>query len=84
VLTWLKLLALPEGERSSYTKRLRSRFVAVAVAVAVNASVGRSGRRPVLRLSAGYPLLADFVRALKRIRGAGAGARLAPYSCGAP
>jgi len=82
VLTWLKLLALPEGERSSYTKRLRSRFVAVAVAV--NASVGRSGRRPVLRLSAGYPLLADFVRALKRIRGAGAGARLAPYSCGAP
>lgn len=63
LLTWLKLLALPAGERSSYAKRLRFRFIAVA------ASVGRSGRRLVLRLSAGYPLLADFVRALERIRG---------------
>lgn len=63
LLCWLKLLALPEGERSSYAKRLRFRFIAVA------ATVGRSGRRLVLRLSAGYPLLADFVRALTRIRG---------------
>jgi hypothetical protein len=63
LLTWLKLLALPEGERGSYAKRLRFRFIAVA------ATVGRSGRRLVLRLSAGYPLLADFARALGRIRG---------------
>jgi hypothetical protein len=63
LLTWLKLLALPAGERGSYAKRLRFRFIAVA------ASVGRSGRRLVLRLSAGYPLLADFARALARIRG---------------
>lgn len=62
LLAWLKLLVLPEGERSSYAKRLRFRFIAVA------ATVGRSGRRLVLRLSAGYPLLADFVRALGRIR----------------
>lgn len=62
LLAWLKLLALPEGERSSYAKRLRFRFIAVA------ATVGRSGRRLVLRLSSGYPLLADFVRALERIR----------------
>jgi hypothetical protein len=63
LLTWLKLLALPTGERGSYAKRLRFRFIAVA------ATVGRSGRRLVLRLSAGYPLLADFARALARIRG---------------
>jgi len=63
LLAWLKLLALPAGERSSYAKRLRFRFIAVA------ASVGRSGRRLVLRLQAGYPLLADFARALGRIRG---------------
>jgi hypothetical protein len=63
LLVWLKLLALPAGERSSYAKRLRFRFIAVA------ATVGRSGRRLVLRLSAGYPLLADFLRALGRIRG---------------
>jgi hypothetical protein len=63
LLAWLKLLALPEGERSSYAKRLRFRFIAIA------ATVGRSGRRLVLRLSAGYPLLADFVQALERIRG---------------
>lgn len=62
LLVWLKLLALPEGERGSYAKRLRFRFIAVA------ATVGRSGRRLVLRLSAGYPLLADFVRALTRLR----------------
>ncbi len=43
LLVWLKLLALPEGERASYAKRLRFRFLAVA------ASVGRSGRRLVLR-----------------------------------
>jgi Transposase DDE domain group 1 len=63
LLTWLKLLALPVSERSSYAKRLRFRFIAVA------ATVGRSGRRLVLRLSAGYALLTDFVRALERIRG---------------
>jgi hypothetical protein len=63
LLTWLKLLALPTGERGSYAKRLRFRFIAVA------ATVGRSGRRLLLRLSAGYPLLADFARALVRIRG---------------
>jgi hypothetical protein len=62
LLAWLKLLALPEGERQSYAKRLRFRFIAVA------GTVGRSGRRLILRLSAGYPLLAEFVRALERIR----------------
>ena len=55
-------LALPDGERRSYAKRLRFRFIAVA------GTVGRSGRRLVLRLSAGYPLFNDFVRALERIR----------------
>jgi Transposase DDE domain group 1 len=63
LLAWLKLLALPERERSSYAKRLRFRFIAVA------GTVGRSGRRLVLRLSAGYALLADFVETLQRIRG---------------
>lgn len=63
LLCWLKLLALPEGERSSYAKRLRFRFLNVA------ATVGRSGRRLVLRLSAGYPLFADFVETLRRLRG---------------
>jgi len=63
LLSWLKLLALPECERTSYAKRLRFRFIAVA------GTVGRSGRRLVLRLSAGYPLLDDFVRTLERIRG---------------
>jgi len=63
LLAWLKLLALPERERSSYVKRLRFRFIAVA------ATVGRSGRRLVLRLSAGYPLLNDFTETLQRIRG---------------
>ena len=63
LLAWLKLLALPADERGSYAKRLRFRFIAVA------GSVGRSGRRLVLRLQAGYPLFADFLRALKRIRG---------------
>jgi hypothetical protein len=62
LLCWLKLLALPERERRSYAKRLRFRFLNIA------ASVGRSGRRLVLRLAAGYPLLADFVRALNRLR----------------
>jgi hypothetical protein len=63
LLCWLKLLALPERERTSYAKRLRFRFIAVA------ATVGRSGRRLVLRLSASYPLLNDFVEALQRLRG---------------
>ena len=63
LLAWLKLLALPERERSSYVKRLRFRFIAVA------GTVGRSGRQLVLRLSAGYPLLRDFVATLERIRG---------------
>jgi hypothetical protein len=63
LLAWLKLLALPEAERQSYAKRLRFRFIAVA------ATVGRSGRRLVLRLSASYALLNEFVRALQRIRG---------------
>lgn len=62
LLAWLKLLALPDGERSSYAKRLRFRFIAVA------ATVGRSGRRLVLRLSTGYALLRDFVDTLERIR----------------
>jgi hypothetical protein len=62
LLVWLKLLALPTSEHSSYAKRLRFRFIAVA------ATVGRSGRRLVLRLAAGYPLLRDFVAALQRIR----------------
>ena len=63
LLCWLKLLALPARERTSYAKRLRFRFIAVA------ATVGRSGRRLVLRLAAGYPLLDEFVAALHRIRG---------------
>jgi hypothetical protein len=63
LLTWLKLLALPEGERGSYAKRLRFRFIAVA------GTVGRSGRRLLPRLSAGYALLGDFLRALEQIRG---------------
>jgi len=62
LLCWLKLLALPASERGSYAKRLRFRFLNVA------ATVARSGRRLVLRLQAGYPLLADFVRALAHIR----------------
>ena len=62
LLCWLKLLALPERERSSYAKRLRFRFIAVA------ATVGRSGRRLVLRLAGAYPLLRAFVAALQRIR----------------
>jgi hypothetical protein len=56
------LLALPQSERASYAKRLRFRFINVA------GTVGRSGRRLVLRLSAGYVLFADFIRALQRIR----------------
>ena len=63
LLAWLKLLALPERERSSHTKRLRFRFIAVA------GTLGRSGRRLILRLSAGYPLLHDFTATLRRIRG---------------
>ena len=63
LLAWLKLLALPERERTSYVKRLRFRFIAVA------ATVGRSGRSLVLRLSADYPLLSDFIATLHRIRG---------------
>ena len=62
LLVWLKLLALPAAERNSYAKRLRFRFIAVA------GTVGRSGRRLVLRLSASYALLTDFVRALERLR----------------
>jgi hypothetical protein len=62
LLVWLKLLALPASERGSYAKRLRFRFIAVA------ATVGRSGRRLILRIAAGYPLLHDFVAALARIR----------------
>jgi hypothetical protein len=62
LLCWLKLLALPQAERSSYAKRLRFRFINIA------ATVGRSGRRLVLRLAAGYPLLRDFITALQRIR----------------
>lgn len=61
LLCWLKLLALP-GEQSSYAKRLRFRFINIA------ATVGRSGRRLILRLAGGYPLLRDFVEALQRIR----------------
>ena len=69
LLAWLKLLALPEGERSGYAKRLRFRFIAVA------ATVGRSGRRLVLplgRLSA-PGRLRPSARAHPRAR---AGARL--------
>jgi len=62
LLCWLKLLALPAGERTSYAKRLRFRFINIA------ATVGRSGRRLVLRLAGGYPLLRDFSAALQRIR----------------
>ena len=62
LLCWLKLLALPQAERTSYAKRLRFRFINIA------ATVGRSGRRLVLRLAAGYPLLRNFVAALQRIR----------------
>jgi DDE family transposase len=62
LLCWLKPLALPVGERVSYGKRLRFRFIAVA------GSVGRSGRRLILRLSANYALFADFVTALERLR----------------
>ena len=62
LLTWLKLLALPAAEKKSYAKRLRFRFLNIA------ATVGRSGRRLVLRLSATYALLTDFIRALDRLR----------------
>ena len=62
LLCWLKLLALPASERTSYAKRVRFRFIAVA------ATVGRSGRRLVLRISANYTLLSDFVQTLERIR----------------
>ena len=62
LFAWLKLLALPEREHTSYAKRLRFRFIAVA------ATVGCSGRRLVLRLQAGYPLLDGFVGALQRLR----------------
>jgi Transposase DDE domain group 1 len=62
LLSWLKLLALPTSERNSHTKRLRFRFITVA------ATVSRSGRRIVLRVSTGYTLFADFVTALHRIR----------------
>lgn len=62
LLVWLKQLALPERERGSYAKRLRFRFIAIA------ATVGRSSRRLILRIAAGYPLLRDFVNALMRIR----------------
>jgi hypothetical protein len=62
LLCWLKLLALPRGERSSYAKRLRFRFINIA------ATIGRSGRRLIVRIAAGYPLLRDFVEALQRIR----------------
>jgi hypothetical protein len=68
LLTWLKLIALPASEHGSHAKRLRFRFLNVA------ATVGRSGRRLVLHLAAGYPLLADFVHALERLRAL----RLAP------
>ena len=63
LLAWLKLLALPTDERTSQAKRLRFRFIAVA------GTVGRSARRLVVRLSADYPLLNDFVETLQRIRG---------------
>ena len=62
LLAWLKLFALPAGERGSYAKRLRFRFLNVA------ATVGRSGRRLVLRLATDYPLLASFHEALRRLR----------------
>jgi hypothetical protein len=62
LLCWLKLLALPASERNSNSKRLRFRFLNIA------ATVGRSGRRLVLRLSAHYPLFADFASALERVR----------------
>jgi hypothetical protein len=45
-----------------HAKRLRFRFIAVA------ASVGRSGRRLILRLGTAYAFFADFVTALHRIR----------------
>lgn len=63
LLCWLKLLALPAREQTSYAKRLRFRFINVA------ATVGRSGRRLILRLAGSYPLLRDFAQALQRIRG---------------
>jgi hypothetical protein len=62
LLCWLKLFALPASERGSYVKRLRLRYLAVA------GTVGRSGRRLLLRLSAGYALFADLLRALERLR----------------
>ena len=62
LVVWLKLVALPATEQSSYAKRLRLRFIAIA------GSVGRSGRRLVLRLQAGYPLFGAFIEALTRIR----------------
>ena len=62
LLCWLKLLALPNAERTSHAKRLRFRFINIA------ATLGRSGRRLVLRLAAGYPLSRTFIAALQRIR----------------
>ena len=55
-------LPSPGRERGSYPKRLRFRFIAVA------ATVGRSGRRLVVCLRGGYPLLTDFLRALESMR----------------
>lgn len=62
LVVWLKAAALPASERRSYAKRIRFRFIAVG------ATVGRSGRRLVLRLQAGYALFREFAAALARVR----------------
>ena len=51
LLAWLKLLALPERERSSYVKRLRFRFIAVAATVGRSAAGSSSASRPATRSS---------------------------------
>lgn len=55
-------IALPASERNRYAKRLRFRIIKIV------GSVGRSGRRLVVRLAGGYPLLNAFVAAQQRIR----------------
>jgi hypothetical protein len=60
--TCAKLLALPASQRTSCAKRLGFRIINIA------ASVGRSGRRLVVRLAGGYPLLHACVAAQQRIR----------------
>ncbi len=59
---WTQLLGKIEPDRDLRAKRLRFRYLAVP------AMLVRSGRRLMLKLAAGYPLLDRFVAALARLR----------------